>query len=1124
MGVTELNRRPRRAARATVALVSAACLAAGLAAPAGALVGPDPFDGGGEPLPETVTADALPTPQVDGVVFSIAVVGDVVWAGGDFGSARPAGAAPGEQEVRRDNLLAFDAQTGELLPMAPRLEAAPEPDDGDVFCRERTAGQQVCDAVFRVEASADDGRLYVSGDFQTVDGVVREGLAALDPSTGALVEDFRPPALDGRVRALAVGGDAVYVGGDFTSAGTTARRRLAAVDLDGGLLPFDPGADREVWAAALSDDESRLVVGGPFDRVAGRAQHGLSAVLTADGGPARWDSDRVPDTGETGSWVSDLEVVGDVVYAGGIGQGGTPSFNGRLKAVVETGEVLWYDDCAGDTQSVAVMGDVLYSASHAHECDVLDAFPENRPTYQRLLAQTTDERRTNRYGDQVPALLPWFADTDGGPAEPFDNGPWAVTAAGDQLFVGGEFFTANPGGSNTVASQGLTRFRLPASAPNRTRPEFPFTVPEVRSPEAGQVHVRWRSTWDRDSLSITYQVLRDGRLVHVETHDDVFWQPTWRTWVDRDLVPGAMHTYQVRALDADGNALGSPSTAPVVVSDQAPVDQYARVVAEDAAVHHWRLGEAAGATTFDDEIGETDLVVPQPGDPVAGVPGALAGSDDTALRLPGTAGAWARQASSTAAGEWQHMSAEVWLRVEPGGRGPLLGHADRDTGDGPMDRSLYVADDGTLRAVVRADTPRVGAGVIERTNVVSSTARVDDGRWHHAVLTLSTAGQELYLDGERVARNPLVTAGDPRDDTSWWTLGRGAPSRLPGLSQAQLDGDVDEVALYRSVLTPEQVAQHHAVARAQRDEIAPTAALDVRCEGLTCTFDASGSGDADGTVVGYRFDPGDGSPAVESTGPRTTGTYAVAGTYRATLTVTDDDGLTATAGRSVTVAAPVVRDLLTDDFGRTVDRGWGEASDPAAGTWSSRWRAGDFSVDGDHGLVRLPRPGVTRSAWLDDVVVDDGEVQVSFGLGSSPRPGAEVLLSLQPRRVDHDLDYRARLRVLDDGSARLGLAYRDGGGVDRLLVEVGVEGLVVDEAGRYVVRVRASGTAPTVLEAKAWDSRDPEPGWQVRAVDATPGLQVPGSPGISAERSDARGGASSGAVTVRVDDLLVDRG
>ena len=71
---------------------------------------------------ETVSSDSLPTVQVDGVVWSQASVGDTVYAGGSFASARPAGAAAGTQEVARTNLLAYNVKTGALITsFAPNL-------------------------------------------------------------------------------------------------------------------------------------------------------------------------------------------------------------------------------------------------------------------------------------------------------------------------------------------------------------------------------------------------------------------------------------------------------------------------------------------------------------------------------------------------------------------------------------------------------------------------------------------------------------------------------------------------------------------------------------------------------------------------------------------------------------------------------------------------------------------------------------------------------------------------------------------------------------------------------------------------------------------------------------------
>ena len=73
------------------------------------------------------------------------------------------------------------------------------------------------------------------------------------------------------------------------------------------------------------------------------------------------------------------------------------------------------------------------------------------------------------------------------------------------------------------------------------------------------------------------------------------------------------------------------------------------------------------------------------------------------------------------------------------------------------------------------------------------------------------------------------------------------------------------------------------------ENVAPTAALSVNCQDLTCTFDASGSSDSDGTIVDYAWDFGDGALG---SGESTTHSYSQPGTYTVTLTVTDDDGAT----------------------------------------------------------------------------------------------------------------------------------------------------------------------------------------------------------------------------------------
>lgn len=82
----------------------------------------------------------------------------------------------------------------------------------------------------------------------------------------------------------------------------------------------------------------------------------------------------------------------------------------------------------------------------------------------------------------------------------------------------------------------------------------------------------------------------------------------------------------------------------------------------------------------------------------------------------------------------------------------------------------------------------------------------------------------------------------------------------------------------------------------------PTAAATVSCADLTCTVDASGSTDPDGTVASYSWDFGDGSAT--SGLASTSHTYAAGGTYVITLVVTDDLGGSSTKLSTVTATAP----------------------------------------------------------------------------------------------------------------------------------------------------------------------------------------------------------------------------
>ena len=92
-----------------------------------ATAGPASLPAEADPIvsPETVTADVLPTWQINGVVWSQVVVGNTVYVTGSFTKARPPGVpVGGAGEVDADNIFAFDITTGNRVPFDHSLNAS----------------------------------------------------------------------------------------------------------------------------------------------------------------------------------------------------------------------------------------------------------------------------------------------------------------------------------------------------------------------------------------------------------------------------------------------------------------------------------------------------------------------------------------------------------------------------------------------------------------------------------------------------------------------------------------------------------------------------------------------------------------------------------------------------------------------------------------------------------------------------------------------------------------------------------------------------------------------------------------------------------------------------------------
>ncbi|GAA2655259.1 hypothetical protein GCM10010412_024470 [Nonomuraea recticatena] len=512
--------------------------------------------------PATVTADALPTWQTDGVVLAMEIVNGVAYVGGNFDHVRPPGVPRGGAgEVARTGLAAFDAATGALLPWAPVATGPIFTDDVvQTECDNLGSNQYRCDTVWEIKASPDGSRLYVAGDFGKIGTERRYRIAAFDTATGALDPDFAPSP-NSRVRALAVSDTTVFAGGHFTVVNDVTRTRLAAFNrADGALLPWAPTADKRVMAMVLSPSGTRLIVGGDFNRINNIWQHGLSAVNVSNGTKASFLSNDIPyNNSNSRSWVTDLVTDGTRVFASADGVG---TFDGRLAVNPETGARIWINNCLGATQSISVMDGVLYSGSHAHRCDMQtyyegNGFPETRP-HRRFLAEPADTAQGVKQ-----RILHWFPNAQPGTTYPFVQGPWTMANDGTHLWAGGDFTQVND-----VPQEGLTRFTTHDVSPDVTGPvQTNFQAPTAVANGGGKVTITWGATWDLDNRKVRYEVVRsDGQVACTAEANSVFWTLPNLSCADLGRVPGSVYKYRVRAIDPHNNRISSPSSPDVTVT------------------------------------------------------------------------------------------------------------------------------------------------------------------------------------------------------------------------------------------------------------------------------------------------------------------------------------------------------------------------------------------------------------------------------------------------------------------------------------------------------------------------------------------------------------------------------
>jgi hypothetical protein len=500
-----------------------------------------------EPTP-TVAADALPTVQINGVVWAQVVAGNRVYATGSFTRARPAGAAAGTSETARSNILAYDLTTGALVTSwAPSLNAT---------------GRALA-------ASPDGTRIYVGGEFTSVSGVARQRIAALDATSGAVVTSFNA-GTNSRVNAVAVSGSTVYAGGAFSTANGASRARLAAFSAaNGAVIGWNPGADSRVLTLAAPAASGKVVAGGAFTTLGGVANYGMGAVDATTGTALAWPINQVVRNAGDNAAIYSLSTNGSSVFGTGYTFGGGGNFEGTFAADTAGGNLTWVTGCRGDTYSAIPLGGVLYSVGHAHDCSSIGGNPQTDPwSYQYAIAQTVGRGPNSAVnvggtfqGRPAPMYLHWLPTLTGGSFTGQSQAAWSVAGNANYVVLGGEFPRVNG-----IAQQGLTRFALRALAPNRQGPQGVDQLkPTLAGVSAGSVRVSWQAAWDRDNKRLTYQVLRGptastATVVTTRTADTTWWNRPSMSVTDATAPPGSSQTYRVRATDPLGNVVTSAAT------------------------------------------------------------------------------------------------------------------------------------------------------------------------------------------------------------------------------------------------------------------------------------------------------------------------------------------------------------------------------------------------------------------------------------------------------------------------------------------------------------------------------------------------------------------------------------
>jgi len=216
----------------------------------------------------------------------------------------------------------------------------------------------------------DGSTLYICGNFTSVNGSARAGIAALNSDTGALLS-WNPGGNATYVYNIVsnIAGTIFYVTGNFTTIGGQTRSQLAAITISTALATaWNPAPNAFVGAVNIDETNNVAYIGGSFTTVGGTARLCLAQVsLASTGALQAWNpsvsggvSPSVVTILTTGTTTKTVYFGGSFTTVGGNSRSNLASWTAPSGGGVGAVTTLSLATVGVNVRTLAISGSTLY--------------------------------------------------------------------------------------------------------------------------------------------------------------------------------------------------------------------------------------------------------------------------------------------------------------------------------------------------------------------------------------------------------------------------------------------------------------------------------------------------------------------------------------------------------------------------------------------------------------------------------------------------------------------------------------------------------------------------------------------------------------------------------------------